>query len=126
MLNALVDSQPSRALIVAAGSVVAYIGLAILIYWAYFTIGDSIYDRSLREGVGTVQVVFYVALAAHLVATLGAHMGLTSWTRAPRFPTLLLSALIVGAMVPFTLGAMTGLNLDHYGVEFPLPGQGYR
>ncbi len=113
-------------LVVGAGSAAAFIGLAFLIYWVYFTIGDSVYDRGADRGSGVLYGLFYTAFAVHMFGSVTAAVALKNWTAAPAYTTLALVTIIFGVFGLFTLGALTGANLDRYSIEFPLPGQGYR
>ena len=122
----MMKSQPVRLLLVAAGSVAAFFGLAFVIYPLYFSIGDAVYDTKLDEGLAALQVVFFTAFALHMLASIGAASVLIRWTRAPIYPTLAVVLLILAVLAVPTLGALTGLNADHFGVELPFPGQGYR
>ncbi len=121
-----INRQPSRVLHVAAGSAAAFIGLAFIIYWVYFSIGDAVYDPRLNEGLAALQVVFFTAFALHMLGSLGAAAALTRWARAPIYPTLAVVALIFVILALPTLGALTGFNSEHFGVDLPFPGQGYR
>ena len=122
----MMNSQPVRVLFVVAGSVAAFIALAVLIYWLYFTVGEAVYDSRLDEGLAALQVVFYTAFALHMLASIGAAAALAYWAKLPIYPTLAVVLLILALFVLPTLGALTGFNADHFGVDLPFPGQGHR
>ena len=120
------NSQPVRLLLVAVGSVAAFIALAFLIYPLYFSIGDAVYDTRLDEGLAALHVVFFTAFALHMLGSIGAAAALAYWTKLPIYPTLAVVLLILALLAVPTLGALTGFNADHFGVDLPFPGQGYR
>ena len=118
----VINRQPVRVLLVAAGSLAAFIGLAVVIFWLYFTIGDSVYDRRLDEGLAALQALFYTALVVHIAATLGAVAALTKWTRAPSYPTFAVVSLIFAILALPTLAVLSFANDCETGVSFPIPG----
>ncbi len=120
------NSQPVRVLLVAAGSVVAFIALAFPVYRVYFSIGDAVYDTRLDEGLAALQALFYTAFALHMLASIGAAAALIKWTRAPIYPTLAVVALILALLALPTLASLTSFNAEQFGVDLPFPGQGHR
>ena len=117
------NSQPVRLLLVVAGSVAAFIALAFLIYWLYFTIGDRVYDRRLDEGLAALQVLFYAALVVHMLGSFGAAAALTRWTRAPVYPTIAVISLIFAVLALPMLLILSFGNFCENGVSFPFPGR---
>ncbi len=122
----MMNSQPVRLLFVVAGSVASFIVLAFPIYQLYFSIGDAVYDSRLDEGLAALQVVFFTAFALHILASIGASVALAYWSKLPIYPTLAVFLLILALLSVPTLGALTGFNAEHFGVDLPFPGQGYR
>ncbi len=122
-LHESMNRQLTRVLLVAAGSVAAFIGLAIPIYWLYFTIGEPVYDHRLSEGLATLQALFYAALVLHMLGSLGAAAALTKWTRAPIYLTLAAVAVIFALLALPMLMVLSFGNFCDTDVSFPIPGQ---
>ena len=121
--QAMMNSQPVRLLLVVAGSVAAFIVLAFLIYWLYFSIGDAVYDRRLDEGLTALQVLFYTAFALHMLGSLGAAGALIKRMRAPIYPTLAVVLLIFAVLALPMLMILSFGNFCENNVSFPIPGQ---
>ena len=117
----MMNSQPVRVLFVVAGSVAAFIALAFLIYWLYFTVGAAVYDSRLDEGLAALQVVFYTAFALHMLASIGAAAALIRWTRAPIYPTLAVVTLIFAVLALPMLVFLSFANFCETNVSFPIP-----
>ena len=117
------DRQTKRVLLVAAGSAVAFIGLAVIIYWLYFVISDSVYDRRLGEGLRTVQILFYAAFVLHMLGSFGVTVVLTKWTKVPIYPTFAAVAVVFVLLALPMLMILSFGNFCETNVSFPIPGQ---
>ena len=111
-----------RVLLVAVGSATAFIALAMLIYWLYFTNRGAVYDSRLDEGLATLRALFYVAFAMHMLGSIAAAVALTRWAKAPMYPTFAAVAATLAILTVHLLLLLTGLNLCATGESFPMPG----
>ena len=119
----MTSRQPGRVLLVLAGSVAAFFGLAFVIYPLYFSIGDAVYDTGLDEGLAALQVLFYAALVVHMLGSFGAAAALTRWTRAPVYPTIAVISLIFAVLALPMLLILSFGNFCENGVSVPFPGR---
>ena len=117
-----------RIVPVVLGSTVAFIALAIFVYWFYFTNLIDVYHRFSNyenrppEGLVKLQVLFYLAFVAHLLGSIAIAAALTFWARAPKYPTYTAVAMTFAfLMVPLVL-FLTGANACTVYVSFPIPG----
>ncbi len=117
-----------RIIPVVLGSTVAFIALAVLAYWLYFTSFVDVYDRFPTgqnrppEGLVPLQVLFYLAFTAHLVGSIGAAAALSFWVRAPKYPTFAAIALTFGILTLLLVYLLSGYNACTVYVSFPIPG----
>ncbi len=122
MAQTIMNDRSTRVLLVAAGSAAAFIGLAFLIYWVYFTNRGAVYDPFLDEGLATLQVLFYVAFVVHMLGSIGAAAALIIWTRVPKYPTLAAVGVTFALLTVCLIYIMTWLHQCGSGVSFPIPG----
>lgn len=112
-----------RVSVVVGGSAAAFIVLAVLFFWAYFTNRGAVSDPSLNEGLATLQVLFYLVLVVHMLASFAAAAALIIWTRAPKHPTVAAVGVTFALLMVPLLLIMTSLHLCYAEVSFPIPGQ---
>lgn len=122
MLHQIVNRQPPRVLGVVAGSAAAFIGLAVVIYWLYFTNRGTVYDPYLDEGLATLRALFYVAFVVHMGMSIAAAVALTLWSKAPMYPTFAAVAVTFAILTVPLLFLLTGFHQCATGESFPIPG----
>lgn len=116
------SQKPWPVVLVAAHSAVAFIGLAVVVYWVYYTNDGAVYVPFLNEGLATLQVLFYVALAVHMLSSFGAAAALIIWSGAPKYPAFAAVGLTFALLTIPLIYILTALNLCTIGVQFPIPG----
>lgn len=128
MARAIVNAQPTRVLLVAVGSAAAFIGLAILIFWQYFTWQNG-QDRAILtpqrrdEGLAVLHLVIYSAMLLHVIGGYGVAAALSRWMRFPVRPTLAyVTVLFVVLAVP-VYGFVSAIHMCTTGDSLPFPGQ---
>jgi len=109
-------------LLVSARSAVFFIGLAGLIFWVYFTSYGAAYDSSQEEGLASLQVLFYLALAIHMISSVGAASALIFWTGVPRYPAFVAVGLTFALLTIPLMYYLTWFHVCSIDVSLPIPG----
>ena len=115
------NHQIARVVLVVAGSAAAFIGLAFLIYWLYFTVSGTVYDARLDKGLASLQALFYTALVLHILGSLGTAAALTIRARAPMYTTLAVVSLVYAILGLPMLWVLSFVNFCETNVSFPIP-----
>ncbi len=100
----------------------AFIGLGILFYWLYFINKESVHLRNVDENLAALYAVYYLAFAVHLFASIVVAVGLTLWTKAPVYRTLVAVAVTFAVLTLPLLYIETSFNVMGTGESFPIPG----
>jgi len=101
---------------------VAFIGLGILFYWLYFINKESVHVRNVDENLAALYTVYYLAFAVHLFASSVVAAGLTLWTKAPVYRTLVAAAVTYAVLMLPLLWIEASFNVMGTGESFPIPG----
>ena len=113
---------------VVLGNTVAFIALHFSCIGCTSQYLVDVYDRFPSgqnrppEGLVALQVLFYLAFAAHLASSIGVAAVLTSWTRAPKYPTYAGVAVTFAILMVILVFYLTWFNACTAYVSFPIPG----
>ena len=122
MASTDMNQKPWPLLLVSARSAVFFIGLAGLIFWVYLTNSGAVYDSSEDEGLASLQVFFYLALAIHMTSSASAAWALIIWTKVPRYPAFVAVGLTFALLTIPLMYYLTWIHVCSIGVSLPIPG----
>lgn len=116
------DHQVLRVVLVTVASGAAFLALALLIYWLYFSNRGAVYDRRLDEGLALLQVLFYSALVVHTACSIATAYGFAKFLRAPRYATLVAVGVTFVLLEALVLLWMSSFHVCNTTASFPIPG----
>lgn len=122
MTAAIEKYRSARVLLVTTASAGAFVLLALLFYWLYFSNRGAVFDPLTHEGLRSLQLLFYATLIVHSLCSVGAAAALFLWLRPPKNPTLVAIAITFALLEAVVLFTMSGLHVCNTGTSFPIPG----